>query len=185
MIYFYQTQFIFLLIVISFVFIILNYSLLLRNRNSTKTESIVSYIKIPNGQMSLNYRTEKPIIQPKESLLKNIKFINITAPNFTGIHLITNKVGSTINGNEILIPDIISNVVGFTSEYVAETYNASTKPSLTNRPSFNKKRQIYPQISFSSPSFDTITSPGLYLVEVEYEEFTSMNIDHMNPCGTQ
>ena len=70
-----KTNIIFLIVCVSFVFIILNYSLNLKNKNAVKTKVLLNYIEVPTGTLQSYYNTVKPVIQPKQTLLSNIKYI--------------------------------------------------------------------------------------------------------------
>ena len=165
-----ETNIYHVLIIVIFILITLNYSLSLKNKNSILTKSYLSYIQIPTGLMQATYNCTSNIIQPKQSVLKDVKFIVVTNPTYTGTHTISNKIGSVLGQNDILTTTSIENVSGKINEYTANLNEGlTTGIYLNNRPAFNNKRQIYPQIEFSSPGSDTITSPGLYCVEVEIE----------------
>ena len=170
----YQTNIIFLIVCVSFVFIILNYSLNLKNKNAVKTKVLLNYIEVPTGTLQSYYNTVKPVIQPKQTLLSNIKYIVVNPAQYSGTHTLSSSVGSLESGTDILTNDELTNSKGYVEEFVAKEYT-NTSTFIDNRPTFNSKRQIFVKLNFSSPGSDTVTTAGLYLVVIEYLELQSNN----------
>lgn len=175
---------IFILIIISFVLIILCYSLLKKSfKNGVNTKAILSTIYIPVGSMKSSYDTTTKIIQPKNSILKDVKFMVVTPPVFSGEHVTSNRIGTLKNNGDILESSTLENTSNYVNEYSVDLNNGTIDGIyLKKRPAFNFEREIFPQILFENSGVDAITSYGEYLVEIEYEE---VNIQKLPNCHVQ